>query len=141
MLGHVRLRITGVPLSLDLAIALPRLVCGNSYPTTISTTAAAANLSANGNGAASGGNDRTETMDRAVAAAAGMSLFVGMLIIFTRLAHLYGVMVTATRRSYAYDFRLAALLLSGWRSSSRPRYASRRCAVSPTVSGLRGAAR
>jgi hypothetical protein len=29
------------------------------------------------------------------------------------LAHLYGVLVTATRRSYAYDFRLAALLVVG----------------------------
>jgi len=45
--------------------------------------------------------------------AAGSSLFVGLLIIVMGLAHLYGVMVTATRRSYAYDFRLAALLLVG----------------------------
>jgi hypothetical protein len=45
--------------------------------------------------------------------AAGISLFVGLLIIIMGLAHLYGVMVTATRRSYAYDFRLAALLLVG----------------------------
>lgn len=47
--------------------------------------------------------------------AAGTSLFVGLLIIIIimGLAHLYGVMVTATRRSYAYDFRLAALLLVG----------------------------
>jgi hypothetical protein len=45
--------------------------------------------------------------------AAGTSLFVGLLIIIMGLAHLYGVMVTATRRSYAYDFRLGALLLVG----------------------------
>jgi hypothetical protein len=45
--------------------------------------------------------------------AAGTSLFVGLLIGIMGLAHLYGVMVTATRRSYAYDFRLAALLLVG----------------------------
>ena len=45
--------------------------------------------------------------------AAGTSLFVGLLISFMGLAHLYGVIVTATRRSYAYDFRLAALLLVG----------------------------
>ena len=45
--------------------------------------------------------------------AAGTSLFVGLLIAFMGLAHLYGVMVTATRRSYAYDFRFAALLLVG----------------------------
>jgi hypothetical protein len=36
-----------------------------------------------------------------------------MLIIIMGLAHLYGVLVTATSRSYAYDFRLAALLLVG----------------------------
>jgi lysylphosphatidylglycerol synthetase-like protein (DUF2156 family) len=45
--------------------------------------------------------------------AAGTSLFLGLLIIIMGLAHLYGVMVTATRQSYAYDFRLAALLLVG----------------------------
>jgi hypothetical protein len=45
--------------------------------------------------------------------AAGTSLFVGLLITIMGLAHLYGVIVTATRRSYAYDFRLAALLLVG----------------------------
>ena len=45
--------------------------------------------------------------------AAAISLFVGLLITIMGLAHLYGVMVTATRRSYAYDFRLAALLLVG----------------------------
>ena len=45
--------------------------------------------------------------------AAGTSLLVGLLIIIMGLAHLYGVMVTATRRSYGYDFRLAALLLVG----------------------------
>jgi hypothetical protein len=45
--------------------------------------------------------------------AAGVSLFVGLLLTVMGLAHLYGVVVTATRRSYAYDFRLAALLLVG----------------------------
>jgi heme/copper-type cytochrome/quinol oxidase subunit 3 len=45
--------------------------------------------------------------------AAGTSLFVGLLLIIMGLAHLYGVIVTATMRSYAYDFRLAALLLLG----------------------------
>jgi hypothetical protein len=45
--------------------------------------------------------------------AAATSLFVGLLILIMGLAHLYGVMVTATSRSYAYDFRLAALLLVG----------------------------
>jgi hypothetical protein len=45
--------------------------------------------------------------------AAGTSLSVGLLLFIMGLAHLYGVMVTATRRSYAYDFRLAALLLVG----------------------------
>jgi hypothetical protein len=38
---------------------------------------------------------------------------VGLLIIVMGLAHLYGVMVTAPERTYAYDFRLAALLLVG----------------------------
>lgn len=45
--------------------------------------------------------------------AAGISAFVGLLVIVMGSAHLYGVMVTASRRSYAYDFRLAALLLVG----------------------------
>jgi len=45
--------------------------------------------------------------------AAVISLFVGLLLIIMGLGHLYGVMVTVTRRSYAYDFRLAALLLVG----------------------------
>lgn len=45
--------------------------------------------------------------------AAGTCLFVGLLITTMGSAHLYGVMVTATRRSYAYDFRLAALLVVG----------------------------
>jgi hypothetical protein len=45
--------------------------------------------------------------------AAVASLCVGVLLSIMGLAHLYGVMVTATRQSYAYDFRLAALLLLG----------------------------
>ena len=45
--------------------------------------------------------------------AAAISLFVGLLLTLMGLAHLYGVIVTATSRSYAYDFRLAALLLVG----------------------------
>jgi hypothetical protein len=65
-------------------------------------------LSANG-----AGNDRPEPMDASLAAAAGMSLLVGLLITVMGLGHLYGVMVTATERGYAYDFRLAALLIVG----------------------------
>jgi hypothetical protein len=45
--------------------------------------------------------------------AAGTTLLVGLLLFIMGLAHLYGVMVTATMRSYDYDFRLAALLLVG----------------------------
>jgi hypothetical protein len=45
--------------------------------------------------------------------AAGTSLFMGLLISIMGLAHLYGVIVTATSKSYAYDFRLAAMLLVG----------------------------
>jgi hypothetical protein len=71
------------------------------------------NLSANRNGAASGGNDRPEPMDGTLAAAALMTLLVGLLITVMGLGHLHGVIVTATGRGYAYDFRLAALLLVG----------------------------
>jgi hypothetical protein len=71
------------------------------------------NLSANGNGAASGGNDRPELIDGTLAGAAGMTLLVGLLITVMGLGHLYGVIVSATGRGYAYDFRLAALLLVG----------------------------
>jgi hypothetical protein len=71
------------------------------------------NLSANGNGAASGGSDQPEPMAGSLAAAAGMTLLVGLLLTLMGFGHLYGVMVTATTRSYAYDFRLAALLLVG----------------------------
>ena len=46
-------------------------------------------------------------------AAAVTSLFVGSLITFMGLGHLYGVVVTATNKGYGYDFRLAALLLVG----------------------------
>ena len=70
-------------------------------------------LSANGNGAASGGNDQPEPMDGSLTAAAGMTLLVGLLLMLMGFGHLYGVIVTATGRGYAYDFRLAALLLIG----------------------------
>jgi hypothetical protein len=66
------------------------------------------NLSVNG-----GGNDRPEPLDGALAGSAAMNLLVGLLITVMGLAHLYGVIVTATGRRYAYDFRLAALLLVG----------------------------
>lgn len=71
------------------------------------------NLSANGDGAASGVEDRPGPMDGTLAAAAGMTSFVGVLLTVMGLGHLYGVIVSATGRGYAYDFRLAALLLVG----------------------------
>jgi hypothetical protein len=52
-------------------------------------------------------------MDAPLTAAAVMSLLVGLLITVMGLGHLYGVTVTATVWGYAYDFRLAALLLVG----------------------------
>ena len=58
------------------------------------------------------GTDRTEPAD-ILTAAAGMTLFVGSLITLMGAAHLYGVLVTASSRGYAYDFRLAGLLLIG----------------------------
>jgi len=45
--------------------------------------------------------------------AALTSLLLGLLIGIMGLAHLYGVMVIASARTYAYDFRLAALLVVG----------------------------
>lgn len=45
--------------------------------------------------------------------AAGLTAFVGGLITFMGAAHLYGVLVTASWRGYAYDFRFAGLLLIG----------------------------
>jgi hypothetical protein len=42
-----------------------------------------------------------------------MTLFVGVFTTIFASAHLYGVMVTATRRAYTYDFRLAALYIVG----------------------------
>ena len=48
-----------------------------------------------------------------VTAATGMTLFVGGLITVMGAAHLQGVSVTATSRGYAYDARLAGLLLIG----------------------------
>ena len=71
-------------------------------------------------------------MDGSLAAAAMMTLLVGLLLTVMGLGHLYGVMVTATRRSYAYDFRLAALLLVGMALV----FAAALC-----LSGVRGLAR
>jgi hypothetical protein len=46
--------------------------------------------------------------------AAATTAFIGGLAIFFMSAHLYGVLVTASRGRYAtYDFRLAALLIVG----------------------------
>ena len=42
-----------------------------------------------------------------------MTLFVGGLIALTGAAHLEGVIQTAMTRGYAYNFRLAGLLLIG----------------------------
>jgi hypothetical protein len=46
-------------------------------------------------------------------AAAGLTLFVGALSTFMASAHLYGVLVTAAKKGYPYDFRFAALLVLG----------------------------
>jgi len=45
--------------------------------------------------------------------AAGMTLFVGVFTTIFASAHLQGVMQTAITKGYAYDFRLAALLIVG----------------------------
>ena len=45
--------------------------------------------------------------------AAGMSLFVGLLLATMGAAHLDGVLTVATSRGDDYDFRLAGLLLVG----------------------------
>jgi len=45
--------------------------------------------------------------------AAGLSLVVGLLLAIMGAAHLLGVLTVATSRGYAYDFRLAGLLLVG----------------------------
>jgi hypothetical protein len=66
------------------------------------------NLSANG-----AGTDRPKPIDGTLAAAAVMTLVVGLLLTVMGLAHLDGVIVTATNKGYAYDFRLAALLVVG----------------------------
>jgi hypothetical protein len=66
------------------------------------------NLSANG-----AGNDRPQPIDGTLAAAAVMTLLVGLLITFMGLGHIYGVTVTAQIKGYDYDFRLAALLIVG----------------------------
>ena len=52
-------------------------------------------------------------MDATLAAAAVMTLLVGLLLTVMGLGHLYGVIVTAQIKGYAYDFRLAALLVVG----------------------------
>ena len=59
--------------------------------------------------------DATEAVPRpaSLPAAAGLTLLVGLLLTVMGLAHLDGVMVAATNRGYAYDFRLAGLLLVG----------------------------
>jgi hypothetical protein len=46
-------------------------------------------------------------------AAATLTLLVGLLLTLMGSGHLYGVVVTAGNKGYAYDFRLAALLLLG----------------------------
>ena len=40
-------------------------------------------------------------------------MLVGLLLTVMGLGHLYGVVVTAANKAYAYDFRLAALLRLG----------------------------
>jgi hypothetical protein len=45
--------------------------------------------------------------------AAGLTLHMGASGVIAGLAHLQGVIANATTRNYAYDFRLAALLLVG----------------------------
>lgn len=45
--------------------------------------------------------------------AAALSLLVGLLLTIMGLAHLQGVLTAATNRGYAYDMRLAGLLLVG----------------------------
>jgi hypothetical protein len=64
-------------------------------------------------GAPSRDNSGPESAARILAAAAGLTLFVGLLVTVMGLAHVYGVIVTASRRGYPYDFRYAALLLVG----------------------------
>jgi hypothetical protein len=56
---------------------------------------------------------RTGPKSGVVAAAAGMTLLVGLTVL-PGIFHLWGVIVTATRPdNYSYDFRFAALLLVG----------------------------
>ena len=83
---------------------------------------------------------RPEPVDGSLVGAAGMTLFVGLLITVMGLAHLYGVFVTATNKGYAYDFRLASLVLVGIALVFGVRCASRQCAVSSAVNELPGAA-
>lgn len=45
--------------------------------------------------------------------AAALTLLVGLLLTIMGLAHLDGVLTTATNKGYAYDMRLAGLLLVG----------------------------
>jgi hypothetical protein len=82
------------------------------------------NVSENG-----AGNDRPEPIDGALAASAVMNLLIGLLLTVMGLGHLYGVLVTASWRGYAYDFRSRRSSSSGSRSCSGPCCASRRCAV------------
>ena len=67
-----------------------------------------ANLSANGVA-----HDRPEPMAGTLAAAAGMTLLVGLLIAVMGLGHLYGVIVTATGRGYSADTASARVRLRG----------------------------
>jgi hypothetical protein len=48
-----------------------------------------------------------------LAAAAGLTLYVGLASSIFGGAHFLGVITTASRQSYAYDFRLAGLLILG----------------------------
>jgi hypothetical protein len=59
------------------------------------------------------GNNRPGPMDGALAASAGMNLLVGGLLTLMGAAHLLSVIVAASWRGFAYDFRLAGLLLIG----------------------------
>jgi hypothetical protein len=45
--------------------------------------------------------------------AVGVTLYLGVSGVIGGLAHLQGVIANATTRNYAYDFRLAGLLLVG----------------------------
>ena len=91
-------------------------------------------------GAPSRGTDRTEPLD-VLPVGAGMTLFVGGLIALMGAAHLEGVIQTAMTRGYAYNFRLAGLLLIGIIAREAACYASPLCVASLGVIELPGAAR